>query len=79
MQVQREFEPAIAQKLETVPIEKLREILEVKPEQENAEPSKWAKYAERIHRESPLRGASEYVLKCSKEFRENFEFKHDQE
>ncbi len=33
---------------------------------------RWAKFANRIHEESPLGGLSEYVQTCSKEFREEF-------
>lgn len=41
--------------------------------------SKWAKIAQEAHEESPLQGLSTYVLGCSQEIRDNFEFKHDQE
>ena len=39
---------------------------------------KWAKIAEDAHRESPLRGMSDELNKYSKEFRDNFAFKHDE-
>lgn len=41
--------------------------------------SRWASFSERIRKNPPLRGAGEYVRKCSKEFREDFVFKHDVE
>ncbi|MCP4683519.1 MAG: hypothetical protein GY864_14410 [Desulfobacterales bacterium] len=36
------------------------------------DPGRWAKFANRIHEESPLGGLSEYVQACSKEFRKDF-------
>ncbi len=41
--------------------------------------SRWALFSERIRKNPPLRGAGEYVRQCSKEFREDFAFKHDEE
>ncbi len=41
--------------------------------------SRWAKFSERIRKNPPLRGAGEYVRECSREFREDFAFKHDVE
>ncbi len=37
---------------------------------------RWAKFANRIHEESPLGGLSEYVQTCSREFREDFALNH---
>lgn len=41
------------------------------------QPSKWALLAENIHKESPLKGHGEDLLKLVHEFREDFAFKHD--
>ncbi len=41
--------------------------------------SRWASFSERIRQNPPLRGAGDYVRKSSKEFREDFAFKHDVE
>ena len=38
---------------------------------------KWAKFAEKAHRESPLKGMSEELNKLSREFRDEFAFEHD--
>ena len=40
--------------------------------------SKWAKIAEDMHNESPLHGLSEELNAISKEFRDDFSFKHDE-
>lgn len=37
------------------------------------QPSKWALLAEKIHRESPLRGHSKDLIKLVREFREDFD------
>ena len=37
--------------------------------------SKWAEVAERISKESPLRGVGEELRKASREFRDNFHFR----
>lgn len=70
MQVQRNFKPETAKKLE--------EFLEVesgKTPTSASQPSRWAEYAKNAP--APLDGASEDILKSSKEIREDFAFKHD--
>ena len=54
----------------------VRVIIE-EPKQQTSKLSKWAKFAQAEI--SPLNGLSDYVLSCSKEFRENLAFKHDNE
>ncbi len=39
------------------------------------EKSKWAMAVERISKEAPLRGASEDLIKLSRDFRDNFKFR----
>ena len=46
--------------------------------QKTTQKGKWAKIAERIHKESPLHGLSDELNKSSREFRDNFSFKHDE-
>ena len=78
MQVQRNFKPETAKKLESIDIKKLEEFLEVEsgnPPTSASQPSRWAEYAKNAP--APLDGASEDILKSSKEFREDFAFKHD--
>lgn len=41
--------------------------------------SKWAKIAHKAHTESPLKGLGNQVIADSKEFRDGFLFRHDQE
>ncbi len=41
--------------------------------------SRWALFSERVQKNPSLRGAGEYVRKCSKELREDFALKHDEE
>ncbi len=43
------------------------------------EKSRWEKLSERIQKKPPLRGAGDYVRKCSREFREDFTLHHDVE
>ncbi|RLC05640.1 MAG: hypothetical protein DRI57_27405 [Deltaproteobacteria bacterium] len=40
---------------------------------------RWAKFSERIRQNPPLGNAGDYVRDCSKEFREDFVFRHDRE
>lgn len=49
-----------------------------KPEHISTKKSRWAQCSERIRRNPPLRGAGEFVRQCSKEFREDFTFRHDE-
>ncbi len=82
MQVQREFRPEVAQRLESIPTEELEKLLGIQPTEgikEIPKLSKWAKIAQDAHETSPLSGLSEHVLECSKEFRESSEFSHDRE
>ena len=54
-------------------LEKYRDLSTISPtviEQKG----KWAKIAQKIHKESPLHGLSEEVNKSSREIRENFAF-----
>ena len=46
---------------------------------ETPKKGRWAAVAERFHKESPLLGISEEVMKNTREFRDSFEFKHDSE
>ncbi|MBF0564696.1 MAG: antitoxin family protein [Nitrospirae bacterium] len=48
------------------------------PKETGEQPSKWALLAEKIHKESPLKGHGKDLLKLIKEFREDFVFKHDE-
>ena len=41
--------------------------------------NKWKKLGERIHKEGLLNGAAEDVVRLSREFRDEFQFKHDSE
>lgn len=41
--------------------------------------NKWKDYARQLKNKSILSGAGNYILQQSKEFRENFSFKHDSE
>jgi len=41
--------------------------------------SRWKRLAEKAHKESPLLGASQVLDKYSREFRDEFAFKHDLE
>lgn len=41
--------------------------------------SKWARVARRAHTESPLKGLANRVIADSREFRDTFTFRHDQE
>ncbi|MBF0344313.1 MAG: antitoxin family protein [Nitrospirae bacterium] len=45
---------------------------------ETEQTSKWARLAEEMRRESPLRGHSADLLKLIQEFREDFTFRHDE-
>lgn len=49
------------------------------PEIEYKKKSRWVAISERIKKDPPLRGAGDYVKESSREFRENFSFKHDTE
>ena len=76
MKIQREFTKDIAETLESIPIEKLEQLLgvqKVKPPS-ITKPSKWSEFAKRIHQESPLEGVSEDVNKLFREFRDNCSF-----
>ncbi len=53
----------------------VRVVIETIPEKN--EPNKWEKLQKRIHEYSPLRGLSGEIIKRSREFRDDFEFKHD--
>ena len=44
-------------------------------ESNESKKSKWAMAAERISKEAPLRGASEDLIKLSRDFRDNFNFR----
>ena len=81
MKVQREFSRDVAQALETVEASKLAELLGVelgeKPTS-SSQPSKWAKMVEKIESMNISSDVGEHIRKCSKEFREDFAFKHDQ-
>ena len=81
MRVQREFDLATVQILETLPISELHARLGIVESKtpKSEQPSKWAKVAQEAQETSPLSGLSGYIQECSKEFREDFEFKHDQE
>jgi hypothetical protein len=46
---------------------------------ESLKKSRWARFSERIRKNPPLTGAGEYVRECSREFRDEFAFKHDSE
>lgn len=59
-------------------------IVEEKTSQKETEPeirekSRWARFSERIRKNPPLSGAGDYVRECSREFRDEFAFKHDLE
>ena len=72
---------------ETLPRDVVQELLqqfEARLKQEarqfsitSASVSKWAKIAQDAHDTSPLHGASEHVMTCSREIRDNFAFQHD--
>ena len=80
MQVKRNFEPEVAEKLENVPIKDLKAFLKVAPikaEEKNTKPSKWAKMIQNIEKMDIPSDVGEHIRKTSKEFREDFCFKHD--
>ncbi|OQX01494.1 MAG: hypothetical protein BWK80_59835 [Desulfobacteraceae bacterium IS3] len=41
--------------------------------------SRWAEFSERIRKNPPLSGSGDYLHNCSQEFREDFEFGHEEE
>ncbi len=84
MQVNRnDLTPELASKLESMPLEELEQLLGVQPAGKQAsstEPSKWAKIVAR-NKKNPisLGNYTETDRQHRKDFRENFQFKHDQE
>ena len=77
MLVRREFDPATAQKLESIPIEKLHQFLGIDPMEKGQKPSKWEKVARKIEGTEISDETIKHIRKCSEEFREGFAFKHD--
>ncbi len=79
MQVKRnDLTPEIARKIDSLPLEELERVLGVEPvskQTSGPQLSRWAEYAKKAP--APLNGASEDIMKSSKEFREDFAFKHD--
>ena len=53
----------------------LQEAEDSEKDGKGPEKSKWAAAAKRISKEAPLRGASDDLLKLSRDFRENFNFR----
>ena len=82
MQVHRDFDPETAKWLETVSLQELKEIQQ-KLSSANTSKTKPKTQAQRILEAANnpacnLQGMSDEIIKNSKEFREDFEFKHDQ-
>jgi hypothetical protein len=51
--------------------------IHILPLQEKEEENRWVKFAEKMHRESPLLGQSEEVNKYVREFRDSFAFREE--
>jgi hypothetical protein len=49
------------------------------PQSARTKKSRWAKLSEKIRKNPPLRGAGDYVSKMSKDFRNEFSFRHDED
>ncbi len=56
----------------------LYELEEVQEEQNPQQNNRWSQLSERIQKNPPLRDAGEYIMKSSKEFREDFALSHDE-
>jgi len=41
--------------------------------------SRWTRFSERIRKNPPLSGVGDYVRECSRDFRDEFTFRHDWE
>lgn len=80
MKIQRQFdekETLLVQKLESMPVEELKRLLDTSPPLEEEASSKWERYA--TEAPAPLLGLGEFVMECAKNFRDDFIFKHDLE
>ncbi len=79
MQVQRDFKSEIAEKLETIPIDELERLLSKtqRKREKTSNPSKWVEMIERIEAMNIPHDIGEHIRKTSREFRENFCFRHD--
>jgi hypothetical protein len=89
MQVNRNFKPETAETLEIVPIKDLENFLakyrktDIETKSDSPK-SRWQKIAHRIKNDPKLNDPKsdetwEHIRKCSKEFRNEFAFKHDLE
>ncbi len=81
MQVQRSFKPEIAEKLETIPVDELEKLLSKaqRKAEKVSETSQWANLTKKIQKRDYSPEVWEHIVKYSKEFREEFAFKHDLE
>jgi hypothetical protein len=49
-------------------------VIRVIPRKQAEEPNRWARFADELHEESPLKGQSEAVVARIREFRDGFSF-----
>ena len=78
----REMLESVLHEIEALPEAEQQRIVQVireevsKAKREAAEPpDRWARFAERMAREAPMKGKSEAFLRSVREFRDNFDLR----